>query len=110
MEGCVCGTTIRGQCQLAQAPNCFERFNVGRILEPAGALGFDEVVDPDQATPLGALDQDVDVLGRARVRKKEFPRYARVPRAAVMMTGSLVPKGEMKKNEEERRTLERAGR
>ena len=33
---------------LAQAPNFFERFNVGRILEPAGALRFDEVVDPDQ--------------------------------------------------------------
>jgi len=92
---------------LAQAPNCFERFNVGRILEPAGALGFDEVVDPDQGNPLGALDQDVDVLGRARVRKKQILRYARVPRAPLRacpersegMTGSLLPKGEKRKPE-----------
>src|SRR6185503_10454553 len=45
------GASGRRGISLARALDLLERFDIGGILEPSGALGFDQVVESDQGNP-----------------------------------------------------------
>src|SRR6266516_421390 len=58
------GSAVAALRRLAQPPDLLERFNVRGVLEPTGALRFNEVVETDQR------DSHSVHIYRARVRRR----------------------------------------